>query len=359
MTDKKNEVIDLNKQDKKTDIVGVDVGTANICLAKKNEKGDVELSNIRNMYLPLEKNHLPMVELSNIDHVESEDKIFVIGEDAFNFSNLFNLPVRRPMAKGLISSTEIDSIDILTLILKQLVGKTKNGFCTYSIPANPIDEKSNVTYHQNVFHRIFSELGYRAEPMNEALSIVYSNCQENKFTGLSFSYGAGMVNTSLVFRSVPVISFSTSKSGDWIDEQASNSLGTVPNRVTAIKEKGTDLANFMIGGKKERRIREAVVYFYREVIHYSLEKVKEKLDESVSNIELPESLPIIVSGGTSLATGFLTLFNEVLSELKKDFPFQISEVKHASDPLFAVAEGLLIKGLMNQKKLQEDNKTKT
>lgn len=348
-TQKKNndaKIIDTMKP-KDFEIMGCDVGTMNIVLARQNKEESVEISTIRNMYLPLDKSQLTMAEMSNIDFVEAEDSIFIIGEDAFRFANMFGQKVKRPMAKGLISSSEIDGVDVLTLILKQLVGSTFNGHCVYSVPSQSVDIDNNITYHEGVFQRIFTELGYKAEPFNEAMAIIYSQCQDDQFTGLSFSFGAGMVNCALSFKSIPVITFSVARSGDWIDENTAMSLGTVPNRVTSIKEKGTDLSNFKIGNKKERRIREAVVYYYREVIRYALEKVKDKLDESTENLQLPESLPVIVSGGTSLANGFLPLFKEVLNDYS-EFPLDVSEIRHAEDPLSAVAEGLLIRGLMTQ-----------
>ena len=76
-----------------------------------------------------------------------------------------------------------------------------------------------------------------------------------------------------------------------------------------------------------------------------------KLEQSTGELELPESMPIVVSGGTSLAKGFLPLFKEVLAEYT-NFPFEISEVRQADDPLSCVAEGLLIRGLMNKKNTQ-------
>lgn len=341
---KKKEVVDLNKPQPKK-IVAVDCGTMNIVLAQKTDDKNVSISTIRNMYLPLDKNQITMAEMSNIDYVESDDNIFIIGEDAYRFANIFGQQVKRPMARGLISSQEIDSIDVLALILKKLVGKTSDGYCLYSVPSASVDSQNNVIYHEGVFRRIFTDLGYNAESFNEAMAIIYSQCQEEQFTGLAFSFGAGMVNCALSYKSVPVITFSVARSGDWIDEQTANSLGTVPNRVTAIKEKETDLANFSTGNKKERRIREAIVYYYREMIRYSLDQVKNKLVQSTGNIDLPESLSVIVSGGSSLAKGFLLLFEEILKEYKETLPFEIKCVKHSDDPLTSVAEGLLIKAL--------------
>jgi hypothetical protein len=343
MTENKKEIVDLTAPKGKK-IIAVDVGTMNIVLAEQDGES-AEISSIRNMYLPLDKSQVTMAELSNIDYVETDDSVYIIGNDAFNFSNIFGKPVKRPMAKGLISPDEIDSLDILELILQKLAGNTTDGKCIYSVPAPSIDSVNNVTYHQGVFHRIFTDLGYHAQPFNEAMAIIYSHCQDDQFTGLAFSFGAGMVNVCLAYKSVEVVTFSVARSGDWIDENVAMSLGTVPNRITAIKEKNTDLQNFSVGSKKERRIREAIVYYYREMIRYSLDQIKERLSQATDGLSLPESLSIVVSGGTSMATGFMPLFNEVLTEYYDDFGFEIKGVKHADDPLTAVAEGLLVKAI--------------
>jgi len=342
-TEKKKDIIDLTAPQPER-VIAVDCGTMNLVLAE--QKGDkAEFSTIRNMFLELDKDQVNMAELSSIDYVESDEHVYIVGADAFNFANIFGKTVKRPMSKGLISPDEVDSLDVLALIIQKLVGKTTNGKCIYCIPAPSIDTKNNVIYHEGVFKRIFTNLGYQAESMNEAMSIIYSQCQDDQFTGLSFSYGAGMCNVALSYKSVPVITFSVARAGDWIDDQTAQSLGTVPNRITKIKETNLDLLNFDIGSKKERRIREAIVYYYREMIRYSLDQIKGKLSESTGNLELPESLSIVVSGGTSMAPGFLTLFKQVLDEYKDSFPIQIKEVKAADDPMTAVAEGLLIKAL--------------
>ena len=337
-----NDVVDLNNNTSR--IIAVDVGTMNLVLAE--QKGDkVEFSLMRNMYLPLDKSQVAMAELSGIDYVESEDSIYIIGSDSFNFGNIFGKTVKRPMSKGLISPNEVDGLDVLALIIKKLVGKTYGGKCIYSVPAPSIDMDNNITYHENIFKRIFNDLGYHAESFNESMAIIYSQCQNEKFTGIAFSFGAGMVNVSLAFRGVPVITFSIARSGDWIDEETAKSTGSVSNRVTAIKEKNCDLLNYDVGNKKERRIREGIVYHYREMIRYSLTKINEKIQAATGDLELPESLSIIVSGGTSMAKGFLPLFNEVLNEFKSEWPINIKEVRQAEDPLTAVAEGLLIRSL--------------
>jgi hypothetical protein len=317
----------------------------NLVAATGDKKGDVETRCIRNMYLPLEKTGANTSDLSQMNYVETEDDLFIIGEDAFRFANIFGSAVKRPMQKGLIAATDIDAMDVLALIMQQLVGKTKNGICVYSVPAPSIDKENDILFHENVFKRIFSELGYKAIPFNEAMGIIYSECRDDEqFTALSFSYGAGMSNVALSYKGNEVSTFSCARGGDWIDESVARQFGAVPNRVTSIKENNTDLSDYRKGGKKERLIREGIIYYYRNLITYTLDTIKDKLDNDLSDVELPDSLPIIVSGGTSKATGFMDLFSDII-ENYDEFPFEIKEIRHADDPLSAVAEGLLIKAI--------------
>lgn len=341
--EKQKEVVDLNVESSKK-ICGMDCGTMNVVCATQDADDNIETKTIRNMYLPLDKSQVAVAELSNIDFIESEDMIYIIGEDSYRYANIFGSPVKRPMSKGLISPDEIDAIDVLTLILSHIVGKTYDGVCVYSIPAESIDVENNITYHEGVFGRIFSELGYKSKSFNEAMAIIYNECKDTQFSGLSISFGAGMTNVCLAWKTTPVLTFSVGRGGDWIDENVAMSLGTVPNRVTSIKEKSVDLSDFRVGSKREVRVREAIIYYYRSLIQYVIEKMIYKLKSELSNVDLPDELPIIVSGGTSLATGFLDLFSEVVNST--ELPFDVMEIRQASDPMTCVAEGLLIRALM-------------
>lgn len=340
----KKDTIDLTLPQAKT-LVGVDCGTMNLVSAVTDADGDVTTKRIRNMYLPLDKTGTNLSDLSQMDYVESDDEIFIIGEDAFRFANIFGNPVKRPMQKGLIAADNVDAMDVLALIMEQLVGKADNGVCVYSVPAPSIDKENDILFHENVFKRIFNELGYKAIPFNEAMGIIYSECSgDEQFTGLAFSYGAGMSNVALSYKGNQVLAFSCARGGDWIDDSVARQFGTVPNRVTSIKENNTDLADYKKGSKKERLIREGIVYYYKNLITYTLDTIYQKLDNELSNVDLPDALPIVVSGGTSKATGFMDLFKHVVEEYD-EFPFEVKEIRHAEDPLTAVAEGLLIKAI--------------
>jgi hypothetical protein len=50
----------------------------------------------------------------------------------------------------------------------------------------------------------------------------------------------------------------------------------------------------------------------------------------------------VVSGGTSLANGFVDTFHGILEIKSGRLPFQVSEVRPAKDPLRAVSRGCLL-----------------
>jgi len=321
--------------------VGLDVGTMNLVAAKLSGE-TVESCALRNVFLEIESFNIGNMDLKNISHINIDNNTYILSQDAYNFANIFNKPVSRPMSKGLISSKEIDSIDIMASMIKKIINTSNNpnNICCYSIPANPLDSEADVSYHRNVFERIITQLNYKPISLNEATAIIYSECQDTDFTGIGISFGAGMTNVAVVFKAVPVLTFSLSRGGDWIDNNSSSAIGMVPNRVNLVKEKSDfNLINYIIGSKKEQRIREALIYYYRDLISY----VTSNMIKNLSKIEVdfPDSIPIVVSGGTSLASGFIELFSSIVSLY--EFPFSIKEIVVANNPLTAVAEGCLIK----------------
>lgn len=328
--------------------IGVDVGTGTLQVAR-NDLNEVKI--MRNVFLELDKDDISTSDLSDISYIENDGKIFIIGEDAFRLSNIFSREVQRPMESGLISSKEVDSIDIIAIMIKNLIGDIsgKEVYLNYSVPAESVDEGRSVTYHERVFGRIFSSLGVNYAPMNEAMSIIYSECEKEKYSGIGISFGAGLCNVALSYKKVEAFKFSTSRSGDWIDRNVAESLNMVKNRVTSIKEKNLNLdAGFeKESNKKIRRVLESLTYYYQTMIEYSIKKLIYEFNEN-SDVELEDPIPIIISGGTSLPKGFLEIYQSTLQ--KYDLPFEVSEVRRAKNPLTAVAQGLLKKTIQDFKK---------
>jgi len=347
MAEKVNEEKVVDKQKDPTISIGLDCGTMHL-VAARSDSDEAKIT--RNVFMKLDSDDVQVSELSEISYVEGDEgELYIIGSDAFRYANIFGQKVSRPMEKGLISPKEIDAIDILTMMIKDLIGdvKGKEAYCSYSIPAQAIDEGRSVTYHENVFAKILRSLGINYSSVNEAMAIIYSECVKEKFSGIAISFGAGMANVAVAYKGIQALAFSTARSGDWIDYETATSLGMVPNRVTSIKEKYMKFSGeVQIKNKKTKRVLEALYYHHKALMEYTVKKIIKEFDEKV-DIEVDEAIPIVISGGTSMPEGFVGLFKDVISGY--DLPFEVSEIRHAKNPLTAVANGLLVKTMSDVK----------
>lgn len=320
--------------------VGIDLGTMNFVSARRVGKSGVRTSRIRNAFLDLPMEHKNMLKLSQKSFVELDGRLLVIGDEAIDTANLFNKEARRPMSGGMIAAGEIDAQQVIALMMKHTLGepKTHGEKCFYSVPAPAIDiQGSDVTYHSAILGKILSELGYAAKPANEAQAIVYSECASDTFSGLGISFGAGMVNVCLTYNALNALEFSLGRSGDYIDQGAARAVNTTAAKICMIKEN----PEFDINHPKNRE-EEAIALFIQTLIDYVISNIIKQFTKVKNEILIPKPIPIVISGGTSLAKGFVEKFKEQFENYRSKFPVQISEIRAAKDPMTAVATGLLI-----------------
>lgn len=324
---------------------GIDIGTMNIVAAKQPAKGKVETSRVRDAFLDLPSDAKKMLKLNGTNFIDKgDDGIIVVGDAAMEMANVFGREVRRPLSQGLISAGEMDALEILGVMIKNLLGAPEKPgeHCYFSVPAAPVDEARDVVYHQGVFERIVTECGYTATPSNEAMAIIYAETAKEGFSGLGISFGSGMCNLALAINGIEGLTFSVARGGDWIDGGAARATGSTASRMCALKEKGLDLLA-PVG-----REQEALALYYKSLVTYCLDQTAAEFAKIKDRFSLPKPIPIVVSGGTSLAGNFLPFFQQVFDSKRKRFPIEVSEIRQASDPLNAVARGLLIQALQEE-----------
>jgi len=319
--------------------IGADVGTAFINSAIIDDNGDVKIKTQRDAFFDIENDKFArnMLNANKANYIESDDSklLYVVGQEALNFANVFKKEIRRPLQKGVISTREPEALLMIKTIIKNVLGKPacENEICKFSVPATPIDADYNIIYHENILKSFIESFGFKAEPINEARAICYSELDEEQFTGLSLSFGAGMVNVCCTYMGAVSIEFSVSRSGDWIDDSAAQAIGERTAKMTAIKEAGIDLL------MPKDRYEESISIFYRNFIAYVVKCFEKKLAETVNVPEFPQPIPIILAGGTSLAKSFDKVFKQEIEKIK--LPFAVKEVRLAEDQMFAVVKGCL------------------
>jgi hypothetical protein len=320
---------------------GLDIGTMNVVSARKTASG-VETRRVRDAFLELPLDSKKMLKLAGVSYVERGDELLILGDAAMDTANIFGREARRPLSAGLISSSDLDAMEILGLLVRNVLGdpKTPKEHCYFSVPAAPVDRPGqDVIYHRGVLEKIVRECGYTPTASNEAMAIIYAETAKENFSGIALSFGSGMTNVALAMNTIEGLSFSVARAGDWIDKGAATSIGSTASRLCAIKEKGIDL-NAPVG-----REQEALTFYYRNLIEYTLDQIALQFAAIQGKFSLPRPIPIIVSGGTSKAGGFLELFKSVFDRKRKKFPVETSEIRAAVDPMNAVANGLLIQAM--------------
>jgi len=152
-------------------------------------------------------------------------------------------------------------------------------------------------------------------------------------------HNSGMTNVALALNTTEVLSFSVQRGGDWIDKHSAQAVGMTQAQMCALKEAGIDLM------QHPTQPEEALALYYKAMIEFAIDQVAAHFETRMGQRTLPKAIPIIVSGGTSQAKGFLDFFNNVWRKKKRKFPIEISEVRAAKDPLNAVALGMLVQAM--------------
>ncbi len=330
--------------------VGLDIGTSFLVTGKFGNDGKVNFKTFRDCFLELE----PKTDINRkfikkglddrkAPYVERDGKFFVLGEEAFLMANERHVNTRRPMHRGVLSPKEKEAMPILRELIKRLVGKprSENERLVFSVPGKPIDAEFDQLFHQDVLRSFIKSLGYDAQPMNEGEALGYSELLEEGLTGVAISCGAGMMNVAVLSAGDPVVTFSTSKSGDWIDKQAAIATNLTHSIVQQEKE-GADLD--LMSPDSSNQVHQAIAVYYGNLIVYTLEQIAYDLSRSPSLPKFKDPVPLVVAGGTSLPKGFVQKFEQALNAV--EMPVNIREVRQASDPLHAVANGLTLAASM-------------
>jgi hypothetical protein len=325
---------------------GLDVGTANLLGCLQQDDGGITVKRERNAFLEIPAEFVgnrDMLTKLNVPYVSYKGRLFVLGDAAFNLANMFGQEVRRPMAHGFLSPAEQDAIPMMRFIIHRLLGDPKAAgekvcFC---IPAPSIDQDNDTVYHEGIVSSILRKLGYTPQSMNEGHAVVYSSLAEQDFTGIGISCGGGMFNICVAYKTIPAVKFSVARGGDWIDEHVSRVMGIPKTRATAIKEGDIHLMD------PKTREQEAVVLYYRNLISYVLQNLKQRFQLARDVPQFTDPVEIVVAGGTSLVGGFVELFAEEIQKI--DFPLEIAGVRRADDAISSVVRGCLIAAALEDK----------
>lgn len=317
---------------------GLDIGTVNLVAAEQNNDAETELRLQRNVFIDVEITPYTKAMLTKLEvgYVVQGKRMYILGEPAFKLANVLNRRTRRPMADGLISPKEQDALPIMKLLIGSILGEPRltPEVCFYSVPGDPVDSDLSVAYHRDLFDAVLKALGYKPSHILEGHAVTFAELAEEDFTGIGVSCGGGMFNVCVAYKSMPALSFSTARSGDWVDRNVAQALGIKPEKAAMMKEKGVDLMS------PKNREEDAIAIYYRNLIQYNVTNIAERFRSAENMPSFKEPISIVFSGGTAMAGNFIELVKDVFKKI--DFPIPVKEIRLAKDPLNATAKGALV-----------------
>lgn len=331
----------VEKEDAARIGVGLDLGTAYIVASREVEGRRVFVKNERNSFLSVRCDEATQELLTKmkIKYVAMDKKLYVLGAMALELGDIFGREVQRSMSMGILNPSEAESIPIIKLLVENILWppRKKGEVCCFSIPSSPIDRDQDTIYHRGVFDGILRSIGFEPMVIDEGYAVVLSEMEQEDFTGIGVSCGAGMVNICAAFKSVPVVSFSITRGGDWIDRSAATVLGVPSSRVTAIKEHGINIKT------PSTREEEAIAIYYRNYIHYFLQNMAQALGKGANTPRFKEPVNIVFAGGSCMVAGFLEVVKEEIETI--DFTFALGKLRIAQEPFTSVARGCLFNAM--------------
>lgn len=321
--------------------IGLDVGTSRIVVARRPEN-EITFESQLNAFvaIPHSKMTQSVLEREKVSHSVGASEIIVHGNESDKFAGLLNTETRRPMSQGVLDAKEPDGLRMIREILGSMLGtgKGEREKLCFTVPAAPLGAEGSLTYHEQTLRQILTDLGYQSISINEGLAVVYGELESSNYTGIGISCGGGLCNVCLSYLSVPVLSFSIPKAGDFIDTSASTVTGERANRIRLVKED-----SFHFNGFFADKIHQVIGVYYDDMIRSLVSAMKDAFARTKNLPTFQKPIPMVLSGGTAAPPGFRERFEKLLRE--QDFPIAISEIRMSTNPLHTTAKGALVYAL--------------
>ncbi|HWB95565.1 MAG TPA: hypothetical protein VG672_02655 [Bryobacteraceae bacterium] len=326
-----------------TPAIGLDFGTSRIVAARPGEPAFQYESQLNAFIsVPFSRMTEKVLREEGVPYVTAASELLVHGNEAARFADLLNAEIRRPMTRGFLNPGEPESVKLIEAITRLLTARTdksekKTKVC-FAVPAAPAGSEESLIYHEASLKQVLESLGFEARSINEGLAVVYGEMEATNYTGIGISCGGGLCNVCMAYLSVPVLSFSIPKAGDFIDASAAAVTGERANRLRILKEE-----SFFLNGHYPGKLQQVLGLYYDDMIRALVQGLKEAFEQARNMPKLTRPIPLVLSGGSAMPKGFRDRFEKILRE--SGFPVAISEIRLAADPLTTTAKGALVAAL--------------
>ena len=143
-----------------------------------------------------------------------------------------------------------------------------------------------------------------------------------------------MCNICLSYLSVPVVTYSILKGGDYIDSMVGSAVEEPATKIKVIKEEQFDLSV-----EPRNKVETALHIYYDNLFSMLVQSLQQVLGGSDNIPRISTEIPIVLSGGSVSPKGCRERFEKALASIS--LPVRISDIRIAEKPLCATAKGSL------------------
>ena len=251
---------------------GLDIGTSRIVKANTDdERSQYDAMFNAFLTLPFTRMTEQMLEHEGFRYRVEGKEIVAYGNRVDEFANIFGGDTRRPMQSGLLNPNEPRSLQMVELAIAELCGKSRrNGKICFSVPSALEGHEADLIYHEQTVAQYLESLGYEAKSINEGLAVVLAELKDTNFTGIGISFGGGMCNVCVAYLGLPVLTFATTRAGDYIDHSVAVVTGETPTTVRLHKE-----SEFRLDRAPVSNVDQGLSVYYFDMINSTIEKLRQ------------------------------------------------------------------------------------
>ena len=297
--------------------IGLDVGTSRIVTARPAAEGFAYAEQLNAFVdLPWSKLTEGTLRKEGVPHAVEDSRIVVLGSESARFADLLGVETRRSMSRGILNPSEPASLVQITRLIEHVVGEpaSKDQKLCFSVPSPAPGAEEQVTYHEASLRQILTEMGYQPSSITEGLAVVYAELEASNYTGIGVSFGGGLCNVCLAYLSVPVISFSVAKGGDYIDGSVAAACGEMVNRIRLRKEE-----SFHFNGHVTDNALQALSVYYDDVIATVVSQMHEVFSSGGTG-RFRKPVPVVLAGELQCPPDSATASSSIFAPRSSRFP---------------------------------------
>lgn len=271
--------------------------------------------------------HRRLLQQSSTRFATCSDHLLVLGDAAREWSAMLNLPLLPLLRSGRVPTSDPISRQVLTLMIDALLPSPKESraICCLTVPGGCHNERVE-NRDAEFFQQLVSLRGYRPQMITATQALVLAELHQAAFTGIAITFGHATCEFGIVHCGREIVRC------------------VVMNGLEGFE--GAPAFGDLLTPQDSTHASAAIERGYSRFFSEVVTEARTQFERDGTLATLPQPLPVICTGGITVAPSFLPMLQRIWSE--SGWPVSTLPIRSAADTVFAVARGCLIQAELEQ-----------